>query len=310
VLDANPSAPGGGPLLKTVVIKNVADAASRRLLVDVGDADIARDLGPDQIAALRGRDQLKVVEFPSATLHYLLFNASNPSNPVLKNPALWEAARWLIDYDMIASKLLKGQFVVHQAFLAGGFPGALQTNPYRLDVDKARAILARAGIPQGVTVKLDVFNQPPFYDIAQSLQATFAQGGITLQILPAVASEVYAKTRTRTEEAVWLYWIPDYFDAHSTASAFALNREDGTQSIAWRAGWHIPTLSAMTEAAVAEQDPAKRTRLYEAIQAQVQASSPFIMALQARTELVMRANIQGYRQGLNADMVYYDRVTK
>ena len=125
-----------------------------------------------------------------------------------------------------------------------------------------------------------------------------------------MASEVYAKTRTRTEEAVWLYWIPDYFDAHSTASAFALNREDGTQSIAWRSGWHIPRLSALTEAAVAEQDPGKRIRLYEEIQTQVQASSPFVMALQARTELVMRANVQGYRQGLNADMIYYDRVSK
>ena len=310
VLDANPSAPGGGPLLKTVVIKNVADAGSRRLLVDVGDADIARDLGPDQVAALRGRPELKVVEFPSATLHYLLFNAGNARNPVLKNPALWEAARWLIDYDTIASKLLKGQFLVHQSFLADGFPGALQSTPYHLDVKKAKAILAQAGIPAGVTVKLDVFNQPPFYDIAQSLQSTFAQGGITLQIQPAVASEVYAKTRTRTEEAVWLYWIPDYFDAHSTASAFALNREDGTQSIAWRSGWHIPRLSALTEAAVAEQDPGKRIRLYEEIQTQVQASSPFVMALQARTELVMRANVQGYRQGLNADMIYYDRVSK
>jgi peptide/nickel transport system substrate-binding protein len=109
---------------------------------------------------------------------------------------------------------------------------------------------------------------------------------------------------------VWLYWIPDYYDAHSTASAFALNREDGTQSIAWRAGWHIPRLSAQTLAAVEEQDPAARVRLYQAVQAEVQRDSPFVIALQERTELVMRRIVKGYRQGLTADMVYYDQVTR
>jgi peptide/nickel transport system substrate-binding protein len=60
VLDANPLSPAGAPLLKTVVIKNVTDAATRRLLLEVGDADIARDLGPDQLDALRGKTGLTI----------------------------------------------------------------------------------------------------------------------------------------------------------------------------------------------------------------------------------------------------------
>lgn len=310
VLDANPDAPGDAPLLKTVIIRNVADAASRRLLVEVGDADIARDLGPDQIAALRDRQDLQTVALPSAAVHYLLFNAANPRNPALKNPALWEAARWLIDYEGLAHNLLKDQYFVHQAFLPEGFAGALGTTPYHLDVARAKAILARGGLGAGVTIQLDVFNQPPFPEIAQSLQATFAAAGIRLQILPAVASEIYGKTRMRSEEAVWLYWIQDYFDAHSTASAFALNPEDGTQTVAWRAGWRIPRLSAQTLAAVRELDPAARAGLYQGIQAQVQRDAPFVFALQERAVLVMRSNVRGYRQGLNADMVYYDKVSK
>jgi peptide/nickel transport system substrate-binding protein len=31
---------------------------------------------------------------------------------------------------------------------------------------------------------------------------------------------------------------------------------------------------------------------------------------QAKTEVVLRDNVKGYQQGLNADMVYYDRVSK
>jgi peptide/nickel transport system substrate-binding protein len=42
----------------------------------------------------------------------------------------------------------------------------------------------------------------------------------------------------------------------------------------------------------------------------VQRSSPFVIALQARTVIVVRSSVTGYFQGLNADMAYYDRVSK
>jgi peptide/nickel transport system substrate-binding protein len=310
VLDANPNSTGGAPLLKTIVLRNVADAATRRLLVEVGDADIARDLGPDQIAALQGKRGVKTLRWPSAATQYLILNTANPANPALRNPAVWEAVRWLIDYEGIANKLLQGQFLVHQAMLPTGFPAALNTTPYHLDVAKARSILAAAGLGAGVTIKLDVFNQPPFIDIAQSMQATFAQGGINLQLIPTEAAQVYARMRSRQEEAAWLYWIPDYFDANSTAAAFASNGENGAHNVAWRAGWEIPELSARTKAAVEARDPETRNRLYLAIQQVVQANSPFVFAFQERTELVLRDRVQGYSQGLEPDMAYYDRVTK
>lgn len=310
VLEANPDSPGDAPLLRTIVIRNVPDAAVRTLLVEAGDADIARDLGPDQIAALRGRSDVRIARFPSATVHYLLFNAASPENPALRNPALWQAARWLIDYRGIASKLLDGEFEVHQAFLAAGFQGALDTTPYHLDVGRAEAILRSAGLERGVRFELDVFNQPPYTEIAQSLQATFALAGVQVDIRPALASAVYSRVRLRTEQAAWLYWVPDYFDAHSTAGAFALNREDGTETLAWRAGWRIPALSSLTEAAARESNPARRVALYRRIQAQVQRNSPFVIALQADAALAIRSDVHGYRQGLDADMVYYDRVTK
>jgi peptide/nickel transport system substrate-binding protein len=205
---------------------------------------------------------------------------------------------------------LKDHYQVHQGFLGAGFPGSLDTIPYKLDIPRARAILHAAGLDHGLTITLDVFNQAPFTEIAQSLQATFGAAGIRLEIQPHLTGEVYTLVRTHRVQAVWLYWIPDYFDAHSSASAFALNLNDGTNSIAARASWQIPQLSAQTQDAVRESDPGRRLELYRQIQLQVQRSAPYVIALQERSEVVMRANIHGYRQGLNADMVYYDRVTK
>lgn len=310
VFDANPTSPTGAPKLSGIIFKDVPDAAARRLLIEQGDADIARDLGADQIAALQGKPDLTVLQAPSAESDYMGFNTSNKDNPVLANPALWEAARWLIDYDGIANGLLKGQYSVHQAFLPKGFPGSYDENPYRFNLDKAKAALDKGGIKAGTTIKLEVINQPPFTDIAQALQASFAKAGITLNVVPEVAADFYGKVRSRQTEAALLFWIPDYFDAHSNASAFAFNPEDGSGTIAWRFGWSIPELSKQTQAAVAETDPAKRVALYQAIEKQVQANSPIILMFQAKNQIVLRSNVKGFIQGLDADQAYFSGVTK
>ncbi|YBP34786.1 ABC transporter substrate-binding protein [Klebsiella pneumoniae] len=117
---------GGAPKLKSIIIKNVPDPASRRLLIQQGDADVARDLGADQIAALQDKPGVKVLSIPSAEQNYLVFNTGNSANPLLNNPAFWEAARWLVDYEGITKDLLKGQYFIHQSFLPAGLPGALE----------------------------------------------------------------------------------------------------------------------------------------------------------------------------------------
>lgn len=70
-------------------------------------------------------------------------------------------------------------------------------------------------------------------------------------------------------------WIPDYFDAHSNASAFA--RNDGKSStVAGLNGWQIPELNKATLAAVAEPDPAKRLDLYKTMQETLLQHSPYV----------------------------------
>ncbi|MBA1712753.1 hypothetical protein G9H46_26185, partial [Escherichia coli] len=46
------------------------------------------------------------------------------------------------------------------------------------------------------------------------------------------------------------------------------------------------------------------------MQQELQRSSPYVFIDQGKTQIVMRDNVQGYQQGLNADMVWFDQVTK
>ena len=244
-----------GPYLDGVILRHVAESATQQLLLEQGDVDVAKNLTPDQIAGLD--EGVKVETYPQAAVHFLSFNQKTES---LTPPAVWEAARHLVDYEGMASTILDGQMEVHQAFWPEGFPGALTETPYAYDPAKAARILEEAGIETPIEVTLDVINSAPFTDMAQSLQASFADAGIMFEILPGTGSQVITKYRDRSHEAMLLYWGPDFMDPHSNAKAFAYNSDnsDGnyTATTTWRNAWEVPgDMNEMTTAALTEADP-------------------------------------------------------
>lgn len=309
VLEANPNSTQS-PHLKRVLLKGVAEPGTRRLLIQQGDVDVAYQLGPDQIAAVKGAKDVRVDAFPSSLIYYLGFNTQSPQQPALANPALWQAARWLVDYDSLANQLLKGQYRIHQSFLPDGFDGALNSTPFHYDLKKAQAILQQAGIKPGTHIALTVVNQPPYIDVAQALQASFARAGVNLDIQPVAESELWSKMRSRDFQAIFSYWGADYVDPNTNASAFAYNVPGGGKTLAWRVGWSIPELSAATRAAAGESDAVKRRNRYQQLQTQVQQSSPFVVMLQGATQVAVRSNIRNVQQGIGVSLLNFEEVQK
>ncbi len=72
----------------------------------------------------------------------------------------------------------------------------------------------------------------------------------------------------------------------------------------------MPELSAKTEAALKEPNPAKRAAAYQALQQEVQAKSPFVITFQEQNRVALRSNVKGYVQGSVSDLVKYSDVSK
>jgi ABC-type dipeptide transport system, periplasmic component len=310
-LKANPNYFKGAPAVEGVVIRHVAEAATQQLLLQSGDVDMARNLTPDQVAGISG-DALKVETYPQAAVHFLSFNQKVEA---LQSEAVWEAARYLVNYKGMTDSFLKGQMEIHQAFWPKGFPGSYDETPFTYDPEKAKKILADAGVTTPINVTLDVINSTPFTDMAQSLQASFAEAGINFEILPGTGSQVITKYRERSHQAMLLYWGPDFMDPHSNAKAFAYNRDNSDDkyqaTTTWRNAWAVPAeLNDLTSAALSEADPAKRLDMYVELQKQVQAKSPIVIMFQAAYQVAMSSKVNGYVNGATSDFVYYRLVTK
>jgi peptide/nickel transport system substrate-binding protein len=291
------------------VLRHVPEPASQRLELEKDDADIAINLTADQIKPLESNKSIKIESFPGAETWYL---AMNMNDEHFAKPQVRQAMKMLVDYDGIANTFLKGRVAVWQNFWPSGLFAATKYNPWKLDVAKAKALLAEAGYPNGFEVKLLVPTQPPQPDIAQAVQQTMAQAGIKLNLVTSALKQVLTEYRSRHHQMVIINWSPDYFDPHSNADSFAHNDDNSDTAknhpLAWRNHYFDPDVNKMMAAAAQELNTEKRKAAYAALLKKVTDEGPFIITFQNTFQEAFRTNVKGYYASVDYDN--YRTVTK
>lgn len=311
VLEANPTHWRGAPKMAKVFMQHIPEAATQRLQLEKGDIDIARELTPTDIEGLAGNSAVKVQSDVGGQIFYLSFNQKNEQ---YKNQKFLDAMRYAIDYQGMVDTFLKGTEVVHQAFLPAGYLGALEDTPYSLDIEKAKALLAESGI-QNPKVVLDVRNASDRMDMAQSIQNTFGQAGITVELNVGEGAEQLKRYRARQHDGTLQSWGPDYPDPNTNSSTFAENPDNSDEAnntgyLAWRNAYDPGEMTAMSQAAVMEMDPDKRKAMYEELQKKHRETSPFIVMFQIGYQTGMQANVENFYTGGAIDSAAYWLVTK
>ena len=232
----------------------------------------------------------------------------------LSDPKVREALRYLVDYDGMANSFLKGAEQVHQTFWASGFWAADDENPFKFDPAKAKALLAEAGYPNGISLDLDAPNFAPFTNMAQSVQSTMAQGGVKVNIVSAEMKPLLTKYRARQHQMLMVYWGPDYMDPHTNADGFITNTDNSDAAaghpLAWRNSWQDPDRVKAVAAAASEPDADKRKQDYIDLQKKLLDAGPYIIMFQSTAQLSQRASVQGFVEGPSSDVTYYNLATK
>ena len=310
-LEANANWYLGAPKTKRVIVRHVVEPASQRLLLEKGDIDVARNLSKDQLTAVKTNPDIAIVQGDKG---YILYLGLNTKNANFAKPEVREALKWLVDYGSIERNILEGTYKPHQAFLPQGFLGAITDKPYKFDPAKAKELLAKAGLANGFSVTMDVRSTNPIPDIAQAIQANWAQAGIKLELIPGDGKQTLTKYRARTHDIYIGQWGPDYLDPHTNAETFAINENNGddakSKTLAWRNAWDIPDMTKTTQAAVLETDAAKRSATYGVLQRDHQKISPFVIMFQQIEVSAQRKGVAGWAIGPTSDTNLYAQITK
>lgn len=311
VIERNDNYHGEKPPLARVIYRHVKESATQRLMLEKGDADVARNLEPGDLDAVSQNPDLATTSAPKGTVYYISLNQKNET---LAKPEVREAFKYLIDYDALGSTILKGIGEIHQTFLPKGVLGYLDEKPYKLDVAKAKELLEKAGLKDGFNITMDVRNTQPVQGVAESFQQTAGQAGIKIEIIPGDGKQTLTKYRARNHDIYIGQWGQDYFDPNSNADTFASNPdnsdESGTKTLAWRNAWDVPELTEKTKAALLERDNAKRAQMYEELQKTVLEDGPFAIIWQQTEVAAYRNNVQNYKLGPSFDTNYVNQVSK
>ncbi|PST18235.1 ABC transporter substrate-binding protein [Rhizobium sp. JAB6] len=302
VLERNDNYYGEKAKLNRVIYRFMKESSAQRLALENGDIDIARNLSPTDLQAVEKNTQLASTSAPKGTIYYMSLNQKNAN---LAKPEVQQAFKWLVDYDAIGKTLIKGIGEIHQTFEPKGMLGSLDENPFKLDVAKAKELLAKAGLPNGFSITMDVRSIEPDTSIATAIQQTLGQAGIKVEIIPGDGKQKLTKYRARNHDIYFGNWGPDYWDPHSNADTFTTNDDNSDTSsnktLVWRNTWTAPELEKLAKAALFEGDAAKRGAMYQDIQKKFLEASPFTILFQQTEVAGYRKDVKDFKLGPSFD---------
>ncbi len=299
ILDRNDSYWGTAPEMRRVLMRHMPESQTKRLMLERGDLDVGLALSVPDINALSSNEDVEVQAVASSGFYFL---AVNMKDERFANDETRLALRYLIDYQGINETIMPNYGVLHQRPVSPGVLGSIEDPGYTLDVEKAKGHLAAAGYEDGFTVQLLSLNEPPFLDIATSIQSTLAQAGIRAEIVTGTGNQVYGPMRERTfQMIVGRGGGGQEPHPHSNMQALVINPDNSDDAglsglIGWRTSFYNEELNQLALDALVERDPEQQEKLYQDVQYLYEELVPALQPISAVVDtVVFRSDLEGYQ---------------
>ncbi|TCL73834.1 ABC transporter substrate-binding protein [Rhizobium sp. BK251] len=297
VLDRNDNYWGDAPAMRRIIMRHLAESQSQRLMLEKGDIDIAFSMSAADLKSLEANKDVSIETIGGSGFYYL---AVSMKDEKFKNPKVREALRYLIDYEGLDKTVLPYFGKLRDRPIPSGIFGALPNAGYHLDVEKAKALLAEAGYPDGFSTTLRALSDAPFLNLATAMQATLAQAGIRAEVITGSGDQIYGAMRERNFELIVGRGgggqLP-HPDSNLRAIVYNPDNSDEaklTNFQGWRTSFYDEKLNGMVDAAQVEGDKNVQTKLYGDIQAYY---ADLVPAIQPFSEVIdtvgVRADIKG-----------------
>ncbi|SEA17591.1 ABC transporter substrate-binding protein [Variovorax sp. YR216] len=288
----------GPAKMKRVVMRHMTESQTLRLMLARGDLDLASGLSVPDIEAMRKNPEVVVRSTQRGTMYYVAVSLKDPR---YADRRVRLAIRKLIDYEGINATVMPDYGVPNQRPVPLGLAATLPGPGYKLDVAGARALLAEAGYPDGFDTTIRVLSDPPFINIATSLQATLAQAGIRASVLSGTGNQVYGAMRERKFEILVGRGVGVEPHPHGSFRALVYNPDNSdaarlTNFQGWRTSFFSPALNQLIRKAEVERDEARQIADYQQAQRQYDAEVGGIQPISKMVDtVVMRREVRNYQ---------------
>ncbi|SOD98170.1 ABC transporter substrate-binding protein [Blastococcus haudaquaticus] len=178
----------------TIVFNVITDPQALANAVVSGQADVATILDPSTIELVESRQN--IVSAGGTIVGFPVIDKTGANNPAFASEQARLAISYAIDREAIVEDLHPGARATTQLFpeSAAGFDEALDEE-FGYDPEKAKQLLAEAGLADGFEFNYTVLGQPD--EDAVAIQSQLAEVGITMNFVTATSTDqVFAAVRT------------------------------------------------------------------------------------------------------------------
>ncbi len=263
--------PRGPACVERIVFNIVPENESRVAGLLAGDFDLAIDLRPHSIPALE-RHPDTAVHVVDGTRSFFL--ALTMQTPPFDDPRVRRAVAHALDRERLIEEYLGGKATAIDGILGPrAFGKNLDLPRHGHDPDRARALLAEAGHPEGIDIDLDVSRS--LFPLAEAIGVQLATVGIRTKTRIGERSEIDLKWRGDGADAKPRMWLSSWGNASLQPPGIftPTHRTGGRGNVA---GYSNPRLDALLDAAAVELDPEQRASLYREAEAIASRDLPYV----------------------------------
>lgn len=281
----------GAPKINTLVIRNIGDKSASLVALETGDIDAVIEAASSDKKTIESNPKLAWYETPSAVYYSLQVNNTiKPFDDVRVRKALDMA----INRDEIIAIALDGQGMPAHIGISkygNGYTDEVKNAPY--DPDKAKALLAEAGFPNGFNTKMYV--RDDFMKKAgQVIQNNWSKIGVNAEVLVMERGALITDMTNSKLELPMSMATDLPFDG-----SLHLNTLDSRymgQNGANFAFYSNPEFDRLNKLQFGETDPVKRNEIIKQALLIEKEDVPAIPLFYPVINIAMNANVKGLTQ--------------
>jgi peptide/nickel transport system substrate-binding protein len=280
---------GGDPKVKTVVWQPITEGATRVAALRTGQADLIANVSPTQIPELEGQSGIQVVKTPSQSFLVLIMNSGRPP---FNDKRVRQAMNFAIDKEAIIKTLLGGNGTVAPAPAGpaheGYDPNLKVMYPY--DPERAKKLLADAGVGSGFSVTLDTPDGRYLQDkpIAEAIAGMLAKVGVQAKVNPYEWGAFVKLLQEKTSDILLIQQ-----GGSTTDALYPACFHSKIKGLPWL-GYANPEVDAVIEKARSTINAEERNKTYGEMIRLVQEDAPWVYLHYQTNIFGIRDRVKGF----------------
>lgn len=281
----------GKPVVDSLKIRTIPTDATRLVELRAGGVQIVVDPPAQDLERMQQMADVKLTHRLGGRFSYWTWKTS--TSPYGKSPEFRQALNWLIDREGIQKAVFFNTGRLNYAPFHAGTPFDDPTyKPFTRDLDKARALLDRSGVPSPASFSIFVGPTGFYGKLAQVIGANFADVGVSVDI------QSLADAALNAERDKGNFHLSMYQGGWSWRADPSLYLRNILHSKSTYTPWIYkdPAVDALIEQADAETAVDKRVPLYRKLAERVNEDAALIFAYQEDTFVALSPKAGGWVQ--------------